>query len=421
MNRLEGNPRAYWNRRRVALIVGVVAAVAIPGLTWHGNDPQALRGEAGRAFERGDARAAAKALERLEGLGPLTAEDHLLAARVAEARGEDDRALAHLSEIHVPQAKFVRARAEAARLELGRDRLAVAERLLTEASTSDATNAALIRQLVSLHTRQGRSDVLVRDYGRLAKLETLGERELAAWTRARLGLPSTLDAAARVDDLADAVMADPSDLWSHLALSSAMLELGQTDQARRAIGDLVDVVPAIWAARARVELAAGQLNRANDLLARAAFDHPAVARTRAELEMARRNPASALEALRIAESAEPGRLDVCRLRLRALEELGQTDEARDAAAKLRRLEDLLSKVDVVLSGQSAGGAEQLATLGASCGSLSGDYVLAGAWYTLASERVDTRRPSPASGITTVARGRGPGHVEAEAIRLTSRR
>lgn len=351
------------------LALAVLALVAgAGGLSWPAPDSAATLREADAALRAGDLDRAQTLLERLDQLQPRPAFVDWLAADLAEARGEPDLAIASLGRIGPEQRLAVRAKVRAASIELARNQGARAERILAEAVTFDPADADARRLRATLYLRHARARALADELRELSSIEPLSPDACRAWARAHLGLAPAGGPERRINNLLPLTHANPSDIRASLALAELLRRIGRLDDAREVLLDFHDHVPDVRATRAEIELDAGNLQNAATILRGGPEEHPGINRLRGRLALVRSDPAAALNALDLAEAFEPGRLDVARDRVDALQRLGR--DTTDANLLLARrlalaeaLEQPATSIEHLASLAEEAGADHLARAG----------------------------------------------------------
>jgi tetratricopeptide (TPR) repeat protein len=282
---------------------------------------------------------------RLARIRPLSAPELLLRSQVASDRGRIDEALSVLADpqgpTRGPDAALIACRR--GQLELQRYRFRAAEVGLKRALTLDPGLAEARRCLILLYAQQGRS----------AEIATLSPALIAMRTPdfldlffATINRPQPTGRAEQAEDLERAVQADPDDRASRLALAECLRRLGRLDQAESNLDWLPPTDPEARAVRALVAL-----DRGDDLRAQASLgsdspgdDHPALARLRGRLALARDDAAGAVRHFRAALKADPDDRDAHFGLAQSLRLAGQPEAARPHAEAVRALDRLESLV-----------------------------------------------------------------------------
>lgn len=372
------NPRGKW-QWPLLMVVGVAA---LAGSGCGSDDPQELAYRAQAAWSAGRPAEAADALRRLGRTRPLTIAERLLFSRIAALRGQFDEARGVLDDPHLPakgpDAALLAARCGELEIERHRFRSAEADLIRALALNRDCVDAR--RRLIWLYAQQGRSSDLCTQARLLALSATLEFTDLVMWT---LAWHEPIEAAELAEVLRRAIREDPGDRASRLALAECLRRLGRLDEADSTLGALEGTDPEVRAARVRVSLDRGDVARAEFLLGTVpkGEEHPALARLRGRLALARDDAGAAVRHFRAALEAAPDDRDTqfglaCALRL-----AGQPEAARpygESASAQDRLEWLVQRARPA---NRRNDPETLRTIAAACLRVN-RRELARGWYQL---------------------------------------
>jgi tetratricopeptide (TPR) repeat protein len=332
---------AFRRRLRWAVLLlalGLTAAIVV--VAWPATDPDRLRAQVQSEIEAGRVDRAARALAKLERLGPPTVADWMLRARLAIARGRTEDALAAFARVPDGHSMAIEARLRQGQLELRRDRVAAAEAALQQALRLYPQLVQARRELVYIYGMQLRRTELGAQFRALGELGPLSFSDAFIWSLTQ-GYP--WDPAETVKVLGRFVQADPGDRWSRLGFAESLRQLGRLGEAEQVLGVLADDDPEARAARVRVALDQGDLAAVERLLAGGPAAHPGLALLRGRMAMLRHDGPAAVSHLRAAWSAAPEDRDVQfymgqALRLtgdrKAAEPFLQAAEKQDAVATL---------------------------------------------------------------------------------------
>jgi tetratricopeptide (TPR) repeat protein len=320
------------------------------------------------------------ALQRLSRLRPQSSADHMLRARNATARKQPDAALTELARVPDDDRMASQARLMAGQIELRRDRLRLAEEWFRAALKLDPKLIQAHLGLIYIYGMQLRRAELNTEFLALSTLTSLTSDNVFHWCLLR---NNSWDPAEAIATLLRFVAADPDDRWSRLALADNYRRMGLFDQAESELAPL-DEANDSEANKIRIQIAVDgqQLDRAEELLARARNDDPALARIRGRLALSRRDNQAALHHFRIALAADPDDREAVFGLACALEGSGETKAAepfRESAGKLERLNTLVHRA---ASPESRANPTLLRELGSACAALHRDAE-ARAWYELA--------------------------------------
>ena len=362
------------------MVAGVV------GWSWPRPSPGALLTRALSDLGAGRVEDAERALSQLARLREPTSIDRLARARVAEAEGDDERALEELGRVPDGDPPAATANLLAGRIEVRLGRLRPAERSFRAALAGDPTAAQPRRELAYLFALQHRPDDLDREFAALSDRNQLDDKTLVTWSRIR---SANWDASGDLEALERAVTADPGDRPSRLALAEGLLRSNRPAEAERVLSPLPDSDPDATALRVSVALDRGDPSRAESLLAGGPDDHPALARFRGTMALARRDAPEAVRHFRIALKAEPNDRAALFGLGTALKMSGDPAGAEPYFEAARRHDRLCSLVERVVRKESLDDPHLRAELGEACES-AGRLDEARAWYrsAIAHDPVD---------------------------------
>jgi tetratricopeptide (TPR) repeat protein len=322
----------------------VLAAIAIAAVLCNGcsrEDPRDLSYRAQAEFDAGRPDEAEAALAKLAQIRKLTVSERLLRSRVASDRGLFDLAIAALENPSPPTkgpdaALFASRRGE---LEVERRRFRAAEAELKRALVLNPRAVDAHRRLIWLYMQQGRSTEIAAQSRAMAKSSSLEFLDLVVWTLAR---HEPIDQAEVALVLERALLEDPGDRASRLALAESYRRLGRLDEADRALSALPEADPAARAARACVALDRGETSRALALIDSdlEGDDRALVGKLRGRLALSKGDVAAAVQHFRTALEAAPDDRDARFGLSQALRLTGQTEAARPYA-ELARAHDRL--------------------------------------------------------------------------------
>src|SRR5262249_30487102 len=148
-------------------------------------------------------------------------------------------------------------------VELRRDRLASAERLLREAVRLDPNLVQAHRELVFIYGMLLRRKALDLEFRTLSEITTLTFDNMFHWslTRSTEWEPRELR-----NDLARYLKADPHDQPTRLALAECLRRLGLRDEAGATLAEVPETDPEARAIRVRLALDRGDDEAAEALL-----------------------------------------------------------------------------------------------------------------------------------------------------------
>jgi predicted Zn-dependent protease len=376
------------NRRvRLAALGLVLALIAIGiwgyrSLRRKGTSPDDLWAQAQADLSAGRYDRVEEAVARLTRLREPTQRDWFLRAQLAVVRNRPEEALADAARVSDDPEMAASARLLAGQVELRRDRLRSAERMLRAAIGIDPALVQPHRELIYIYGLQLRRAELNSEFLACSTLKELTFQEAYHWCMLRTESWNPY-AAALI--LAKCVAADPGDRWSRLALAENNRRMGLLDEAESALTGLGADDREALAARARIAFDRQEDERAERLLAAGPADDPALALMRGRLALARRDSAAALHHFRIAYAADPDRRETLSGLIAALLRTGDEKAAtdlREIAAKREQLGSLTQRA-------AMDGAEHDPVLprelGAACAAVHRNPE-ARAWYKLAIAR-----------------------------------
>jgi tetratricopeptide (TPR) repeat protein len=370
-------------RRRPQCLAAVGWLVAVLGSGCGREAPDDLWDRARTDFAAGRLAEAEADFARLARIRALTVPERLLRSQVASDRGRFDEALSVLiapeSPTKGPEAAVVAVRR--GEIDLERNRLRAAEAELIHALALDPRCFEARRRLIVLYAQQGRSADIARHCAPLIALEKPDFLDLFFCTLTR---HQSVDRAEQAELLARAVETDPGDRASRLALAECLRRLGRLDQAKRALDSVNPTEPDVRSVQALIALDGGDVGRAEALLAgdTDGDSHPALARIRGRLALARDDAVAAVRHFRAALKAAPHDRDAHFGLAQALCLAGRPEAARTHAATAQSQDRLES---LVRNAREQGRRNDPATLQAiaeACLALD-RRDLARAWYSLA--------------------------------------
>jgi Flp pilus assembly protein TadD len=345
-----------WRRPRAAALGVILLAVLAAAGWWAGRQLWAehhLRA-ARAALERRDFSAADAHLEAFLAVRPDDGPAHLLAARCARRAGRYEDAELHLRRCRGPGGLASQATLEGVLLRVQQGRLGEDEAYLKRTITPDHPDAPLVLEALALgYAKTGRLATLLECTD--LWLQVRPEDSQALYWRGYAWERFHNDDAAR-DSYARAVAADPLNDEARLALGRLLLwRLGRPQEAlaqweevrRRRPED-----PAVLLELARGYYAAGRGEdavRAVDAVLAREPRMPEALGERGKLTLELGQPGQAEGLLREAAALRPDDREALYNLVRCLEQLGKEDEARTQAARLRKLEADLTRLDELIA------------------------------------------------------------------------
>jgi len=320
---------------------------------------------------------------RLARIRRLTVGERLLRSQVASDRGRIDEALTVLADpsgaTKGPDAALIAS--GRGQLEMDRYRFRAAEAELKRALTLDPHRVEARRRLIMLYAQQGRSAEIAAQAPALVSMETPDFLDLYFCTLAR---HQSIDRAEQAEELERAVRADPGDRTSQLALAECLRRLGRLDRAYSTLELLDPSDPEVRSVQALVALDRGDVLRAQALLGADSpgDDHPALARLRGRLALARDDAPAAVRHFRAALNAAPDDRDAHFGLAQALRLAGQPEAARPHAETARAQDRLESLVKSARRQNRGNNPATLQAIAEACLALD-RRDLARAWYRLA--------------------------------------
>jgi tetratricopeptide (TPR) repeat protein len=326
-----------WKRARPRFLPALAWVVLAMGPGCGREDPDDLSYRARNDFAAGRLAEAEADFARLARIRPLTVAERLLRSQVASDRGRIDEALTMLADPRDPTQGPEAALIASGRgqLEMDRYHFRAAEAELKRAFTLDPDRVEARRRLIMLYAQQGRSAELAAQAPALLSMRTPDFLDLFFCT---LGRHQPIDRAEQAEALERAVQADPGDRASRLALAECLRRLGRLDQAESNLDLLPPTDPEVLAVRALVALDQGDSLRAQALLgagSSAGDDHPALARLRGRLALARDDAPAAVGQFRAALKVASDDRDAHFGLAQALRLTGQPEAARPHAETAR--------------------------------------------------------------------------------------
>jgi tetratricopeptide (TPR) repeat protein len=325
-----------------------------------------------------------QAVARLGRLRDPTPLDWFLRAQVAIARHRPDEAVADLARVPDSHDMAARARLLAGQVELRRDRFRFGEGALRAAIVLDPALVQAHRELIFIYGSQLRRAELHAEFLALSSLQHLTFKEVFDWCLLQTDSWEPSEAAGILERC---VIVDPDDRWSRVALAENYRRMGRLDEAESIVRVLAEDDPEALAARARIAFDRNEEDVAERLLGTGPVDHPALARLRGRLALARRDGRAALHHFQFANAADPNAREALPEVIAALVMIGD----QEAAAPLRETAARREKLGALIQRAAIPGAENdLALhrqLGDACEGLHHD-AQARAWYNL----VITRNP-----------------------------
>ncbi len=378
----EGGRRA-WTRRVGVLILAGLVLVVVLAVRWRLDaDPNRAFLTADAAFKAGRHAEADAALNRLERLRRPTSVDRLLRAEVAQARKDEERALAELAAISDGDVVAPLARLRAGQLEIRRGRTRPAEAALRASLKLFPEGVQPRKELVYIYNVQHRQAELDAMLAELLDRNALDFAYVLHWTKTR---NTVWNPNGDLPALEKFVAADPEDRWSRLALAEALRRLDRPDEADRVLAPLPASDPDARVERVLLAMGRGDFAASESLLADGPDDHPGLARLRGQLALHRRDGEAAVRQFRIAIAADP----TDRLALQglgtALGMLGRDADARSYLEAVRRHDALWALVARAATTEGENDPRLPHRLGMACAAI-GRNLEARAWLKLAVRR-----------------------------------
>jgi tetratricopeptide (TPR) repeat protein len=318
------------------------------------------------------------ALDRLGRLRKPSPLDDMLRAQLATARKLPDAALADLARVPDDHYMASQARLMAGQIELRRDRVRRAEAWFQAALVLDPKLVQANRELIYIYGMQLRRAELNAQFLALSGLTSLTSDNVFHWCLLR---SNSWEPGEAVATLVRYVSADPDDRWSRLALAENYRRMGQRDQAEAALAPLGPADSAALAIRVQIAIDVQELDRAEQLLALAKTDDPALARIRGRLALSKRDAPAALHHFRIAIASDPQDRETVFGLICALELAGEAKAAEPLRETARNLDRLNTLVHRAATKEAREDPALLRELGRACAALHRDAE-ARAWYEL---------------------------------------
>ncbi len=372
-----------WKRGRpwFQSVLGWVVATMGPGCGRE--DPDDLSYRVKIDFAAGRLAETEADFARLARVRPLTVSERLLRSQVASDRGRIDEALTLLADPPgaIKGADAALLASGRGQLEMDRYRFRAAEAELKRALTLDPDRVEARRRLIMLYAQQGRSAEIAAHTPALVSVPAPDFLDLFFCTLAR---HQPIDRAEQAEALERAVHADPDDRASQLALAECLRRLGRLDQAESNLDLLPPTDPEVLAVRALVALDRGDSIRAQALLGADSpgDDHPALARLRGRLALARDDAPAAVLHFRAALKAGPDDRDAHFGLAQSLRLANQPEAARPHAETVRAQDRLESLVKSARRQDRQDNPATLQAIAEACLALN-RRDLARAWYRLA--------------------------------------
>lgn len=360
----------------MVLALGLVFALT----SCTGADPATLRARASAELQAGQAKVAAETLDSLATLGKPTPADRLLRGQVARALGQTDQALSELAEVPDDDPNAAEARLIEGQIQVRSGKLRLAELAFLRALAKDSNLVQARRELIYIYGMQLRRKELGEQFRVLSKLGPLTSQQVWLWS-----MSADLiwwEPKENEKQLLEFVENDPEDRWTRLALAENYRRLGWVSKCRELLSVLPEDDIEASALRALTAVEAGEIEEAEALMNGSQRDHPALARLRGRIAIARRDAPAALAELKAAYEAEPWRRDATSALGGAYQLAGDLETAKrylDDAKRLDVLAGLLAKVQSPLGIKDP---TVFRELGAACEAV-GRPDEARAWYRLA--------------------------------------
>jgi tetratricopeptide (TPR) repeat protein len=306
-----GGLKAGRRIRGVLLLVLLIIALAIGGAAafqrWPrktGRDPGrlGLLSSALAEFNAGRHKQALALLNRRAAEVTPTALDWMLRARVAEAEGRPDEALAHLQ--HIPDSDPFAAQAwlKAGQIELARHRARAAEAAYRHALALNPDQIQSHRELAYLYAVQRRRAECDAQFRALDRLMPLDHTLAFAWSQNDCDL---WDVPGARNVLIPFIAQDPADRDSRVALATGYARTNDLDQAEAALAPLPDSDPDARALRVQIAIDRGDLEAAERLLRDGPAGHARLDFFRGRLALHRNDPHRAADAFRSVLRQDP--------------------------------------------------------------------------------------------------------------------
>lgn len=379
-------PKPRRRIRRVLILVLPVIALSIAGAAalqrWPrspGRDPNrlGLLAAALVEFDAGRFDQARGILDRRTAEVAPIALDWMLRARVAEAQGRSEEALAHLK--HIPDSDPIAAQAwlKAGQIERARHRARAAEAAYRRALTLNPDQIQSHRELAYLYAAQLRKEECDDQFRALARLMPLDYILAFAWSQNSCGL---WDVPGARKILTDFLAEDPTDRTSRLALAINYVLTKRRDEAEATLRPLPDSDPDAHVVRAELAVELGDVEIADPLLRNGPADHPRLNTLRGRLALQVNDPKLAASWFRAALRAAPNDRDAIHGLGAALQRLG--DPQAKEYLQLASRHDQLKRLIVQCSTTPRIDLKVFAQLGDLCESL-GRLDQARVWYQVA--------------------------------------
>jgi len=314
-----------------------IAALALARPWSQGRQPQRLAEEARELARAGRFQEADHRLKALLRQCKPDPSVHLIQAQVAAGLGETDRAIAALREIPDDDPLGPLARLSEGQLEARRGRLRPAEAAFLATLRILPECVPARRELVYIYSVQQRIELLDEQLTGLSSSSALDRKHLIHWGMVR---HSSWSAAADLPALRRYTAADPHDRYSRLALTDALIRIGQLEEAATAIAPFPESDPDAAALRARIAEARHDTAELERILNAGATDHPGLAALRGRRALANRDAVSAAEHFRRVLRLRPHDRAALAGLAAAQAMAGEKLESERSFAKLREIDAL---------------------------------------------------------------------------------
>jgi tetratricopeptide (TPR) repeat protein len=377
-----------WLGLGLLVLFGIGGAVAFQ--VWSRPDPERLKEQAQKEFERKNYALAEVLLSRALRHSAPDARDWMLLAQFAMIHHHDDEALANLAKVPDTHPLAAQAWYQRGRIERVHNRIRAAEEAYRHALDLDARatkpkplapehRISARRELIYIYGMQLRREEMSAEFEALAELTPLGFHDIFNWC---LIQGVVWDPAEVKQTLGKFLAADPSDRHSRLALAESLRQLNEFDQAEKTLAPLPVDDPDALAIRVRIAQDRGDGAAVEALLAQGPADHPVLARFRGRQALQRQDGPAALRHLRLAYAADSHNRDTLFLLAQALRMVGQPEEAKRYAEDARKHDVFNSMLQIAAGPHHRQDPKFFRRFGDACAAI-GRYPVAKAWYKLA--------------------------------------